>query len=92
MPCRRLLRLLPQLREELRPEGGVEYAIDEEVGGRVEDEAEEGDVLEDLDPEWEVEAVGVVPARQNDLNYQLYVDSIQYTGWSITSRTWVGLT
>ena len=64
-----MLRLLSQLREELRPEGGVENAIDEEVGGRVEDEAEEGDVLEDLDPEWEVEAVGVVTAIQNEISF-----------------------
>ena len=69
MPCRRRrrigLRSLPQLRKELRPEGGVEHAVYEEVGGRVEDEAEQGDVLEDLDPEREVEAVGIVPTRQN---------------------------
>ena len=48
MPCPRRtgLRPLSQLGEELRPEGGVEYAVNEEVGGRVEGEAEEGDVLD----------------------------------------------
>ena len=59
--CRRVgLRLFPQLGEELHSEGGVEHAVDEEVDGRVEDEAEDGDVLQDLDPQRQVEAVGVV--------------------------------
>ena len=65
--CRRVgLRLFPQLGEELHPEGGVEHAVDEEVDGRVEDEAEDGDVLQDLDPQRQVEAVGVVTTERND--------------------------
>ena len=66
--CGRIgLRLFPQLGEELHPEGGVEQAVDEEVDGRVEDEAEDGDVLEDPDPEWQVEALRVIPAGQKEM-------------------------